>query len=253
MPKAARNEGGRILNKLMEGVLDIFYPKRCVICDQVLASREEYLCKHCISLPRFIGEDYCMKCGKPVKNEEEYCMDCKDKKTTYLYGRSTFVYDHFMRTSVSRFKYHGRQEYAKYYAHEMYQRFGAWMKAVKADALIPVPIHRERFRQRGFNQAESIAKELSRLSKIPVLSGFLMRIKNTLPQKELSEKERFQNLQQAFQVASCKEKLYKEMKCVIIIDDIYTTGSTIEACSQILRKWGIEKIYFLCVCIGQGY
>lgn len=252
MSEITGNEGGRILNRVMKGILDIMYPRRCAICDQVLAGQEKYLCRHCISLPNYIGENHCMKCGKPVKDEEECCMDCKEKNTTYLYGRAVFLYDHNMRSSISRFKYHGRQEYAGYYAYEMYKKFEDWMKYIRAEALIPVPIHKERYRQRGFNQAELIAKELSYLSNIPVLSGFLLRVKNTMPQKDLSDKERIQNLHEAFQIALSQEKLYKELKCVIIIDDIYTTGSTMEICSQILKKWGIEKIYFLCVCIGQG-
>lgn len=232
--------------------MDLLYPKRCAICDELLSGKELYLCGRCTALPKLVGDSYCMKCGKPVEEQEEFCDDCKKRERTFECGRSVFVYDFPMQNSIARFKYHGRQEYAEFYAQQMYAQYGDWMEKLQPDALIPVPVHRERRRKRGFNQAELIAGELSILGNIPVVDDLLLRIKNTVPQKELSDTERLKNLGQAFQVNRQQEKLYKSMKCVIIIDDIYTTGSTIEACSRILRKWGIERIYFLCICTGQG-
>ena len=116
--------------------------------------------------------------------------------------------------------------------------------------LLPVPVHKKRLQQRGYNQAELIAKELGVHAKIPVVTDWLCRQENTLPQKELSAQERFQNLQGAFAVKEAE--LYTNINCVIIIDDIYTTGSTIEACSQVMRKIGVQNIYFLCLCSGQA-
>lgn len=194
-----------------------------------------------------------MKCGKAVKAEEEYCFDCKEKETTFLCGRSVFLYDNNMKRSISRFKYQGRQEYAEYYIQEMHRIMGEWIRQLQPDALMPVPIHKERFRVRGFNQSELLAKGLGELCDVPVITDFLIRTKNTLPQKELSDKERMQNLWQAFETTDINEKLYKMPKCVIIIDDIYTTGSTLEACSRMLKQKGIERTYFLCVCIGHGF
>ena len=118
------------------------------------------------------------------------------------------------------------------------------------DMLLPVPVHKKRLQQRGYNQAELIAKELGVHAKIPVVTDWLCRQENTLPQKELSAQERFQNLQGAFAVKEAE--LYTNINCVIIIDDIYTTGSTIEACSQVMRKIGVQNIYFLCLCSGQA-
>ncbi len=252
MPEIAGNEGGRILKKAGKMILDMLYPRRCTVCDRVLSMQEQYYCKNCTGTLRYIGKESCMKCGKPVDCQEEYCTDCKKKKTAFRSGHSVFLYDTSMRSSISRFKYHGRQEYAACYAREMYIRYGGWMKEIQAEALIPVPVHKERYRVRGFNQAELLAEHLSRLSGIPARKDILLRVKNTLPQKELTDKERLENLCQAFQITSLQEKLYKYWKCVIIIDDIYTTGSTVEACSRVLKNWGVEEIYFLCVCTGQS-
>jgi ComF family protein len=134
----------------------------------------------------------------------------------------------------------------------MFKQYGDWIGQLMPDALIPVPVHKERYRKRGFNQAELVAKELGKYCKIPVISDFLIRVKNTLPQKELSDRERSDNLRHAFSVRNESQELSKLIDCVIIIDDIYTTGSTIEACTRTLQEVGVKKVYFLCVCIGQG-
>lgn len=254
MPKiTGDDEGGRILREIAKKVMDIFYPRRCVICDRALPVKEQFVCSACSDLLEYTGENYCMKCGRPVKEGEEYCSACKEKKTFYQSGRSLFLYNAAIRESISRFKYYGRQEYAAFYAKAMYQTYGEWMKALRPDALIPVPIHRRRYRERGFNQAEILAKELGKYSEIPVLTEYLIRVKHTLPQKELSEKERLKNLHQAFSVRSGSQQLYKNLNCVIIIDDIYTTGSTIDMCASVLRKEGVGAIHFLCISTGQGF
>ena len=118
--------------------------------------------------------------------------------------------------------------------------------------LVPVPVHSKRYRKRGYNQAEEIAKEMARLSGLPMRSDLLVRVKHTAPQKELSKRERSRNLQGAFRCRADYRKLCLQGKCAIIIDDIYTTGSTVEACSQTLLQAGFDKVYFLCVCIGKG-
>ena len=112
--------------------------------------------------------------------------------------------------------------------------------------------HSKRYRKRGYNQAEEIAKEMARLSGLPMRSDLLVRVKHTAPQKELSKRERSRNLQGAFRCRADYRKLCLQGKCAIIIDDIYTTGSTVEACSQTLLQAGFDKVYFLCVCIGKG-
>jgi ComF family protein len=187
-----------------------------------------------------------------LAQEDEYCGDCKGRKTSFQYGYGLFVYNSLMQESVARFKYHGRQEYAYFYALELKRIYGEWLRQVSPAALIPVPVHPKRFQKRGYNQAELIARRLGKLTGIPVKTDLIFRQKDTLAQKELSEQERRQNLKDAFFVKKHEElNLLKE--CVILIDDIYTTGSTIEECSRVLRQAGIQKIFFLCVCIGKGY
>lgn len=221
----------------------------------MLSTNEEYLCEMCNDEKKlvFISENYCMKCGKPVEEGAEYCSDCEGKKTPFLYGRAALLYNSSMRESMVRFKYYGRREYAAFYGEMLYRCFGDWIRRTAPDAFIPVPVHKERYRRRGYNQAQLIAEELAKYCDVSVVTDYLVRTKNTLPQKELSDRERFANLCRAFSVRDSGAELYKNLKCVIIIDDIYTTGSTVRACSQVLKEYGIREIFFLSVCIGKGF
>lgn len=180
------------------------------------------------------------------------CFDCREKKTSFEYGYALWVYDQRMQASIGRFKYHGRREYAVTYAKELYRQYGSWIEQIAPQGLVPVPIHYSRYRQRGYNQAQLLAQELSRLTGVPVLGELLERCRDTRPQKELSDRERRQNLQYAFRLKNSGRELNRLPECVILIDDIYTTGSTMEACSKALKEAGISRIFFLCICIGKG-
>ena len=174
------------------------------------------------------------------------------KVTSYEYGRAVFVYNMHIRDSISRFKYHGRREYAQFYADSMFELYGRWINSISPDALIPVPIHKKRYNKRGYNQSKLIADILGEKCGVPVLSDYIERCIDTRPQKELTPVERKQNVDGAFIVTEGAKELYKDVQCVIIIDDIYTTGSTIEACSRVLKENDVSVIYFLCVSIGMG-
>ncbi len=114
---------------------------------------------------------------------------------------------------------------------------------------MPIPLHRKRMRQRGYNQAELIARELGRLLEIPVRPRLLVRCVNTRPQKELNDKERKNNLKKAFKIGENGVQL----ECVLLVDDIYTTGSTMNGAAQTLKDAEIPRIYGINVSIGRGY
>lgn len=130
----------------------------------------------------------------------------------------------------------------------MAQRLSGFIKDSGAQALVPVPLHKTRQRRRGYNQAEALSRELSALTGIPVLADWIARVEKTAPMKDLSSRERQNNLKRAFKIRRNDVKL----NTVIIIDDIYTTGSTIDAMSRELKKAGVERIYFMTLAIGKG-
>lgn len=242
---------GKETLKLLAGII---YPERCAVCGKVLqAGNGNSICKDCNSKTELVESPFCMKCGKPLPGDGEFCMDCMKKETSFICGRAVFVYNKYMKKSIEDFKYYGRTEYAKFYANKMFETYGRWIESISPDALIPVPVHIKRMMDRGYNQAGIIADILGELAGIQVIHNLLVRRKDTVPQKELTDRERKDNLYKAFETVKQTRELYQNVKCVIIIDDIYTTGSTIEECSCALKCAHIESIYFLCTCIGKGY
>ena len=118
----------------------------------------------------------------------------------------------------------------------------------KVDALVPVPLHPTRKRKRGYNQAELLALEIGKQLGLLVENNWLIRTKNTVPQKLLNGQERRNNLKKAFKL--CRNDV--KLKSIIVIDDIYTTGSTMDAVAQVLKNAGIERVYCVCAAIGKG-
>ncbi len=233
-----------------ERMLDLLFPRRCVVCDDIVDRQGESVCSRCQNQNKmiYIKEPCCMKCGKQLKKEEqEYCDDCKKMKHAYLQGTALYDYGS-MSDSVFRFKYAGRMEYAAFYGKELYEKKLNWLIARQPDALVPVPIHPSRKKVRGYNQAELIAKRLSELSGIPMEESLIRRVKKTSPLKNLSHSERQNNLKKAF-------KIYKndvKLNTIVIIDDIYTTGATIDSMAQVFREKNVKKIYFMALTIGRG-
>ena len=158
-----------------------------------------------------------------------------------------FPYE-YIRPSLYRFKYGGRKEYAVFYGRQMAVCFWEKQKMWKAQGLVPVPLHKRKQKKRGYNQAELIARELSVHWGIPVITNLVVRTKNTRPMKEIVGTDRQNNLKKAFKLGVNDVKL----NTIIIIDDIYTTGSTIDAVAKVCREAGIANVYFLTVSIGYG-
>jgi len=228
-------------------LLDMLFPERCPMCDKILSGKEAHICDTCNAEVKIVKEPYCMKCGKPVLREEEYCKDCVRHSHTFDRGRTLFVYEGAVKKSIYRFKYAGRKQYAKQYAYFAERELGNFIREVAPDALVPVPLHKKRFRKRGYNQAQLFAGALGRQMGIPVETKLVKRIKNTLPQKELDLSARQNNLKKAFKL--CRNDV--KLNTIIIIDDIYTTGSTIDALAQLFRDAGAERIYFLAISGGR--
>ena len=151
-----------------------------------------------------------------------------------------------MKHIVLKIKYDNKREYIEGFAKLMAIRYEKFIKVSNIDCIIPVPLHSSRKRMRGFNQSDILAKYLSKYLDLPVFFDCLCRVKKTEDQKGLNRTERLHNLDNAFMV----KKLQKKIKNVLIVDDVYTTGTTIEKCAKVLKDSGINKIYFLTICTG---
>lgn len=234
--------------KIIKKAENLIFPRRCPVCDDVVPVGEGLVCYDCIPKIKYINGNRCRKCSKQLLDKDAvYCEDCKRRDHVYDFGYALYDYQS-MKNSLFRFKYKNRCEYAEFYAKDLCERMADVIKYMEADAIIPIPLHKDRLNSRGYNQAEILAKEVSRICNIPVYDKYVTRIKKTVPQKELDVVGRQNNLKKAFNISPDVVKLNK----TILIDDIYTTGSTIDSVASELKKQGIRTVYFITLCIGEG-
>ena len=239
--------------KVLREAVNAVLPPACPMCGKPApfagGSRGD-ICPDCMRKVSYVSEPVCLKCGKPVENDEvEYCSDCSRKEHVYDQACAVYEYSKCIKDSIYRFKYHNKREYAGIYAKQIADKCGSMIHAWAPDALIPVPIHSSRLKERGFNQAELIAGELEQLIGIPMDCEALVRVVKTVPMKELDNAHRVKNLQNAFQAG---EKVVRYSK-VLIVDDIYTTGATFDACAAVLKHAGVQEVYGVSLCIGDGF
>ena len=147
-----------------------------------------------------------------------------------------------------RFKYSNRREYASFLAQEAVSLLGDWIVGCGVEAVVPVPLYKGKQKRRGYNQAGLFAGKLAKMLRLSYEPAALVRMRDTTPQKVLDDKERKNNLKSAFQAADFVVKY----NCILLVDDIYTTGATAEAAAKALRAAGVKEVYVFAVCIGMG-
>lgn len=233
---------------MIDKILDLIYPEKCPFCGTLVSREEEGICEACKSKLPYIGEPRCMMCGKPISSEtEEFCYDCKKTRHIFDGGRNLWIHKESVRQAVYSFKYHDRKCYGKIFGREMAKKMSTYLNTIGAEALVPIPLHKKRYRDRGYNQAQVLASEIGRQINLPV-EDILIRTKETNPQKMLSDIQRRKNIEGAFALKG--ECTYRT---VVLVDDIYTTGSTLDEAAKVLKKAGASKVFFLTISIGQGF
>ncbi|MFZ5968982.1 MAG: ComF family protein [Bacillota bacterium] len=243
----------KILSELMEGLLDFVYPRNifCMLCGEAIQKTEEYsLCDECRGEIGFIHGKACSQCGKPLEllYLPDQCHDCIRSSYHFDRGLSCVLYDENMKKLIYRFKYGGD----RYLSYSLAQIMTDQLKKAgwtDIDGIIPVPLHRKKEKIRGFNQAKLLAQYISKFTGIPVYHKVLKRVKETQSQSALSRDERKDNLKNAFQLIE-PAAIYN--KRILLIDDIYTTGSTLNSCSKELRKGKPKEILVSTLAIGKN-
>ena len=237
----------KLLQMFWNQFLQLLFPRRCPVCDGIIQPSGEMICVSCLSKLKLLTPPWCMQCGKKLRDEGEYCQECREGKRSFSRGRSLYEYDS-AAVSLYRFKYGGRQEYAAFYGEQAVEYLGEFIRAIQPDAIVPIPLHRKRKAKRGYNQAELLAREIGKRMGIPVRTKLLLRVKNTVPLKQLNPKERQNNLKKAFLIAENDVKL----KTILLVDDIFTTGSTMDEAARTLRSVGVENICYVTLACGTG-
>ena len=228
-------------------IKQLLFPLRCPICDEPVRPFGEKICPECIEKRKLLDAPYCMKCGKKLTDDAEVCGDCVRTAHMFVRGRALYEYES-VAASIYKFKYGGRQEYADFFGEELANYLGEFIQNIKPDALVPIPLHRKRQNRRGYNQAALLAEALGHYTGVPVQHDFLLRTRNTMPLKYLNPKERQNNLKKAFIIGRNDVKLKK----IILVDDIYTTGSTMDEAARTLINYGVKQVYFVALACGEG-
>ena len=230
-----------------EKALDLIFPPRCPLCSQICRNKNG-ICPECRKKIKYIKEPRCLKCGKQLELEDqEYCKDCKERKRFFVQGRALYEYES-VAGALYRFKYKGKKEYGKIFGEEMAFFMADYIRSIRPDALVPVPMYPTKKRIRGYNQAQVLAESLGKHLDIPVKTNLVRRIRNTKALKSLNSKERLNNLKNAFILEGNGVKL----STIVIVDDIYTTGSTIDSVAKVFLEAGVKRVYFLTLAVGEG-
>lgn len=233
---------------LWKVLINLLLPPRCLKCGKIL-SFQNGLCAECFNKIHFISEPLCYHCGRPFVSEmhlksgsKHICGSClKEKHSLFQMRRSAFIYDDESKDLILDFKFKDKTFYAEILANMMLIA-GKDVWNEKPDLLIPVPIHRNRLLKRRYNQSVLLAQHLSKKTTVNTDYKTLVRCENTIPQVQLSGAARRKNLKKAFMVVAPDAVKGKK---VVLIDDVETTGSTLNECAEVLKKAGAAKIYAL--------
>jgi len=258
--------------RLFSEVLDRIYPSDlyCVSCGKIIDwSRTYHLCDDCMKSIKWATDRNCAKCGKLLgdNNPSELCFNCREHNHKFDRGFTCAEYGAHCRAMVFAMKYDGRPDIAKPIGEIMSDRLGNLVASGESegmyDLLVPVPVSRKRHQTRGYNQAALVAETLSENTGIPYY-GDLLRRKDSAKMKGLTPEQRRANIQGLFEIRGSAEKSEKSRSAVsvasaaslvngancLVIDDIYTTGATVDEISRVLKDAGAERVDFLSFASG---
>lgn len=230
--------------RIVERILDWFYPPKCILCETLLPleKKERFLCEHCKQHRGWLEKPVCQKCGGKIGGGEILCQRCKEEDFIFEKGIAVFSYQQ-VKPVIAHFKFKEFKRDAIPLSMLMTEYLETFYPEIikEADLLIPVPMHEKKKRQRGFNQAELLGEGLGKRIGIPCLLNNLRRIRETTPQSKLSSLQRKENLKGAFDLLLPDEI---RGKTVLLIDDIFTTGTTVNECAKVLYQGGAKKVIF---------
>ena len=223
------------LSELVELAVESFFPKQCVGCGR----GGFFLCASCREkLPKLLPP-ICPKCGGP-QISGILCPSCCQRQGTIDGIRSPFRFDEVIRKVIHQLKYQNLKAIAPQLAELLFEYLKS--NPLPGEALIPVPLHQKRLRERGYNQSKLLARELARLTNLPVIEDCLIRVKEAQPQvKAATLEERRRNVANAF---SCRDERVHGRQ-IILVDDVCTSGATLESCATALKSKGAISVWGL--------
>jgi len=219
-----------------KGFFNLFYPKRCRICGNFSKS---ILCLNCKNSFSIIEPPICKRCGKPCNIEVNVCRDCRNR-FKFSTARSLGFYEGALKNAIHEFKYRNGRGLAKIFAGLM---VGMIDDFEGVDLITYVPLSRKKQLKRGYNQAHLLAGEIAKKTGL-ICDSILIRVNEEMDQTKLSLEQRKRNVRRAF---IFDEKKNISGKSLLLIDDVFTTGSTVDECSKVLYAKGAKKVSVLTI------
>ncbi len=230
----------RVVLRLLKPIIDYALPPRCPGCGAVTPDDFQF-CDQCWSAIDYLGDPSCARCGIPVATEGQICAPCLDVPPRHDGVRAVMAYGAVARRVVLRLKYNRRIGNAQTMAVLMARRIAVEENLV----LIPVPLHRWRIWQRGYNQAALIARHLSVFTGAPLLIDGLLRVRATRSLAGLGKSARAKEVRAAFRVNARHKRDIKGAH-ILLVDDVYTSGATSNACARALKASGARRVEIIC-------
>jgi len=232
--------------KIFLRVKEFFFPGACALCGSSLTEVTDISCSLCIncrsSITLFQGNKCCL-CGKPLISEIGKCISCRDKETSYERLWVFFPYIGKYRELLTAYKFNKNLALAGFFAEKVMEVISGIPDAV----IVPVPPRPGKIKENGWDQVEYLVKQLEKIPGCPPVCRCLKRRKSKV-QKQLSRTERLENLKGRIYLNKTAAAKYLDTGQVfIVIDDVITTGSTIEVCSAVLKEGGVQTVYGLCL------
>lgn len=225
---------------IIKSLLDFILPPRCPLCLRLTDLPDPHtLCPSCLSGVTLISPPICTKCGIPFATQAEeshLCGRCLVRMSSYDTARALLTFSSSTRTAIHAFKYENKAYLSKTLLGLM-ERSPLGLSFHQYDILVPVPLHRNRLRARGYNQALLLCREISQRYGVPVDERLLRRIRDSAPQIELMGVEREQNVKGVFSLGKDPAE-----KTILLVDDVLTTGATVNECASVLRRGGAKRI-----------
>lgn len=230
------------MKKLFTNFLNILYPYRCPSCKRIVDS-DFVFCLDCWKKLQFIKKPMCNICGDAFQfsiDDKAICAKCLSTKPYYDKALCCFIYNKTISRAILEFKFYHKTFLSKFFAKFLIVTIKEIINDV--DYIIPIPMSLQRLRWRGFNQSLLLVKQIAKLTNKQIIADLIIKIKHTEAQSKLNHKERKQNLNSAFKT----NKKYLEViknKNILIIDDVITTGTTVNNCSKVLKKAHVNKVF----------
>ena len=225
-----------------KALFQFFLPPQCDCCETFLEEGRQGLCPDCLAAVRWIAPPFCTRCGIPFVSrhgKDHLCGPCLDQKRHFATGRAMGYYEGPLREAIHRWKYEGKIYLSSLFGDWMERGLSHYWNASRFDLLIPVPLHPQRLRERGFNQALLLVRELNRRTGIPYRRRLLEKRERTVPQVHLSGVDREKGVKGAFGLAEPDEV---PGKVILLVDDVYTTGATVNECAKVLIAGGARRV-----------